>query len=117
MILYVLPTSLSLCLLLMIIYLLTANLFKFASYELKTPFECGFDPLSNMRSPMTTRFFILTVLFLIFDVEVVLLFPVLSMVSFMTSPLIIMSIILFMMVLLIGLLYEMYYGVLDWVLN
>nr|YP_010373193.1 NADH dehydrogenase subunit 3 [Cadlina koreana]UPI11659.1 NADH dehydrogenase subunit 3 [Cadlina koreana] len=106
-----------LCLILILIYYMTNYLNYSTSQEKQTPFECGFDPLSKMRSPFSTRFFLLVVLFLIFDVEIALLFPVLNMLSVKVSLFMTMALLIFLIVLLFGMFHEWKEGALDWFSN
>uniref|UniRef100_A0AAU6QCI6 NADH-ubiquinone oxidoreductase chain 3 n=1 Tax=Synergus sp. 1 DYB-20230501 TaxID=3136278 RepID=A0AAU6QCI6_9HYME len=41
-----------------------------------TSFECGFDNISFMRMPFSINFFMISIIFLIFDIEISLIFPV-----------------------------------------
>ena len=71
-----------------------------------TPFECGFDPKNSARTPFSLRFFLLAVIFIIFDVEVALLFPMLFT---LTTNIVITGVggtTLFLIVLLGGLFHE-----------
>nr|YP_004935008.1 NADH dehydrogenase subunit 3 [Salinator rhamphidia]AEQ93902.1 NADH dehydrogenase subunit 3 [Salinator rhamphidia] len=97
-----------------VVFFLTSFLSETSSEKL-TAFECGFDPLSEMRAPFSTRFFILVVLFLIFDVEIALLFPVLAISTFSASVFLMLGMSLFLAVLLLGLFHEWSEGSLDWV--
>nr|WDD39328.1 NADH dehydrogenase subunit 3 [Onchidium reevesii] len=103
-----------LCVALQIVYFFTSFMSSSTSEKL-TPFECGFDPMSSNRTPFSTRFFVLVVLFLVFDVEIALLFPVLSMMSINSSSQLGVMVFCFLMILLLGLFHEMNEGALDWV--
>nr|WNH42340.1 NADH dehydrogenase subunit 3 [Neoperla gibbosa]WNH42341.1 NADH dehydrogenase subunit 3 [Neoperla gibbosa] len=82
--------------------------------EKSSPFECGFDPKSSSRLPFSLRFFLIAVIFLIFDVEIALLLPLISVLphSHLLNWFLISS--LFLVILLIGLFYEWHQGALQW---
>nr|WBU93920.1 NADH dehydrogenase subunit 3 [Drosophila paulistorum]WBU94011.1 NADH dehydrogenase subunit 3 [Drosophila paulistorum]WBU94050.1 NADH dehydrogenase subunit 3 [Drosophila paulistorum]WBU94076.1 NADH dehydrogenase subunit 3 [Drosophila paulistorum] len=82
--------------------------------EKSSPFECGFDPKSSSRLPFSLRFFLITIIFLIFDVEIALILPMIIILKF--SNLLIWSItsIIFILILLIGLYHEWNQGMLNW---
>nr|YP_010831217.1 NADH dehydrogenase subunit 3 [Elysia viridis]WFF64241.1 NADH dehydrogenase subunit 3 [Elysia viridis] len=100
---------------LLMVYYFTYFSMESGLEEKMTPFECGFDPLSKMRTPFSTRFFLLVVLFLIFDVEVALLFPVLSAFTSSSSIMILVIVLAFIAILLFGMFHEWNEGALDWV--
>ena len=104
-----------LALALIVIYAITGYVTYSDSGEKLTAFECGFDPLRKMRSPFSTRFFLLVVLFLIFDVEIALLFPVLSSFRSKISLTLLSRLAVFLIILLIGIFHEWNEGALDWV--
>jgi NADH-quinone oxidoreductase subunit A len=43
--------------------------------EKTSPYECGFEPFDDARNRFDVRFYIVAILFLIFDIEVAYLFP------------------------------------------
>nr|QVX31156.1 NADH dehydrogenase subunit 3 [Drieschia cf. elegans BG-2021] len=79
-----------------------------------SPFECGFDPKSSARIPFSMRFFLLAVIFLVFDIEIVLLMPAPIIYSYSLSPFSMITLILFFFILVLGLLHEWREGSLDW---
>nr|BDI12966.1 NADH dehydrogenase subunit 3 [Abarenicola claparedi oceanica] len=86
----------------------------FMDREKTTPFECGFDPKSSARIPFSLRFFLLAVIFLVFDIEIALLMPLpMSIPSFIPTPVLYGST-FFLIILMIGLAHEWREGSLDW---
>uniref|UniRef100_A0A6H0N269 NADH-ubiquinone oxidoreductase chain 3 n=1 Tax=Agrianome spinicollis TaxID=2546583 RepID=A0A6H0N269_9CUCU len=86
----------------------------FTDREKSSPFECGFDPKAQARMPFSLQFFLIAVIFLIFDVEITLLLPMIktltisSIVSFTSTAF------FFLIILIAGLFHEWSQGALDW---
>nr|YP_009257801.1 NADH dehydrogenase subunit 3 [Cyprinodon diabolis]ANH55863.1 NADH dehydrogenase subunit 3 [Cyprinodon diabolis] len=83
-------------------------------YEKLSPYECGFDPLGSARLPFSLRFFLVAILFLLFDLEIALLLP-LPWGDQLSSPLLTFSWASLVLTLLtLGLIYEWLQGGLEW---
>nr|YP_002791165.1 NADH dehydrogenase subunit 3 [Dysdercus cingulatus]ABZ02001.1 NADH dehydrogenase subunit 3 [Dysdercus cingulatus] len=82
--------------------------------EKSSPFECGFDPKSTARLPFSLQFFLIAVLFLIFDIEIIIILPMMITLKLMNNMSWMMMMTLFMLTLLLGLYYEWKSGMLEW---
>ena len=81
--------------------------------EKNSPYECGFPPFEDARLPFDVRFYMVAILFIIFDLETAFFFPwalVLSEIGWFGF--IAMSI--FLGLLVIGFIYEWRRGALEW---
>ena len=78
--------------------------------EKRRPFECGFTPQSIPRLPFSLRFFLVAVVFLIFDVELVLIFPIVVRQSLLFCKEAGVVLTLFILILLLGLGHELNQG-------
>nr|YP_009318487.1 NADH dehydrogenase subunit 3 [Alopecoenas salamonis]APA17093.1 NADH dehydrogenase subunit 3 [Alopecoenas salamonis] len=82
--------------------------------EKLSPYECGFDPLGSARLPFSIRFFLVAILFLLFDLEIALLLP-LPWASQLQSPTTTLTWASALILLLaLGLIYEWMQGGLEW---
>nr|AXS65083.1 NADH dehydrogenase subunit 3 [Elateroidea sp. 2 KM-2017] len=86
----------------------------FIDREKNSPYECGFNPKNSARLPFSLQFFMITLLFLIFDIEMTLILP--FILTFKTNNLLIMTkiMLIFISILLLGLLHEWNQGILKW---
>nr|YP_009349980.1 NADH dehydrogenase subunit 3 [Homogryllacris anelytra]AQM40154.1 NADH dehydrogenase subunit 3 [Homogryllacris anelytra] len=82
--------------------------------EKSSPFECGFDPKSSARLPFSLRFFLIAVIFLIFDVEIALLLPIIVILQWSNLLSWTITTMTFLIILLVGLYHEWNQGALDW---
>nr|YP_002317227.1 NADH dehydrogenase subunit 3 [Gasterosteus wheatlandi]BAG83112.1 NADH dehydrogenase subunit 3 [Gasterosteus wheatlandi] len=83
-------------------------------HEKLSPYECGFDPLGSARLPFSLRFFLVAILFLLFDLEIALLLP-LPWGDQLTSPLYtFLWATAVLSLLTLGLIYEWMQGGLEW---
>lgn len=81
--------------------------------EKMSAYECGFEPFEDARNKFDVRFYIVAILFIIFDVEVVYLFPW-SVSLYATGFQGFWAMMLFLIILTVGFLYEIVKKALDW---
>nr|YP_010292382.1 NADH dehydrogenase subunit 3 [Vegetia grimmia]ULO26146.1 NADH dehydrogenase subunit 3 [Vegetia grimmia] len=108
----------------MILIFFIANLFMFISMILSkksfldrekcSPFECGFDPKSSARIPFSLHFFLITIIFLIFDVEIALIFPIIYLFKVVNFFLWLKTSFFFIIILLLGIYHEWNQNMLTW---
>ncbi len=81
--------------------------------EKLSAYECGFEAFSDSRMEFDVRFYLVAILFIIFDLEIAFLFPwAISLGNI--GPLGFWSMMIFLLVLTVGFVYEWKKGALDW---
>jgi NADH-quinone oxidoreductase subunit A len=86
---------------------------RFGDFEKLSAYECGFDPFEDTRSRFDVRFYLVAILFIIFDVEIAFLIPW-SLVLFDLGLFGFLTMSVFLLILTIGFVYEWSQGALDW---
>ena len=81
--------------------------------EKLSPYECGFEPFEDSRTKFDVRYYLVAILFIIFDLEIAFLFPwAVSLDAVGKFGLISMA--LFLTILVVGFIYEWKKGALEW---
>nr|YP_001586252.1 NADH dehydrogenase subunit 3 [Archilochus colubris]ABO93116.1 NADH dehydrogenase subunit 3 [Archilochus colubris] len=82
--------------------------------EKLSPYECGFDPLGSARLPFSVRFFLVAILFLLFDLEIALLLPLPWAMQLQSPTTTLTWTFAITLLLTLGLIYEWTQGGLEW---
>nr|ABS29774.1 NADH dehydrogenase subunit 3 [Chalcorana megalonesa]ABS29776.1 NADH dehydrogenase subunit 3 [Chalcorana megalonesa] len=82
--------------------------------EKLSPYECGFDPLASARLPYSMRFFLVAILFLLFDLEIALLLPTPWAIQLLNPTMALMWASVIIILLTLGFIYEWLQGALEW---
>jgi len=97
-----------------ILYLLSYSLIlRSEDNEKVSPYECGFDPFEDTRNTFDVRFYLVAILFIIFDLEIAFLFPW-SVALYHLNLFGYFIMVLFIVILTIGFFFEYSEGALDW---
>lgn len=86
---------------------------KSSNNEKVSVYECGFDPFTDSAETFDVRYYLVAILFIIFDLELTFLFPwslVFKQLGFYGF----VSVFSFLSVLTLGFVYEWLHGALDW---
>lgn len=81
--------------------------------EKNSPYECGFSPFEDTRLPFDVRFYLVAILFILFDLETAFLFPwavVLHHIGWFGF----WAMMIFLAILVVGFIYEWKKGALEW---
>nr|UAA82133.1 NADH dehydrogenase subunit 3 [Odontofroggatia galili] len=99
-------------LMMMLNFILTKKMMK--NREKSSPFECGFDNQSINRLPFSLQFYLISVIFLIFDVEITIILPMMFYDYNYLLNKFYLNLILIILILIFGLFIEWYEGALNW---
>lgn len=103
---YIITFIVTISILIIIIIMINIFIAKKIENEIEkpSPIECGIDPFSTIIIPFSLQFFLITIIFIIFDIEVAIIIP--FPITNASKNIYIYRIILFLIILLIGFYHE-----------
>ena len=81
--------------------------------EKLSPYECGFEAFEDARMKFDVRYYLVAILFILFDLEIAFLFPWATVINDVGAPGF-LSMMLFLAILVVGFIYEWMKGALEW---
>ena len=85
----------------------------YSDVDKNSPYECGFEAFDDSRMKFDIRYYLVAILFIIFDLEIAFLFPwavVIHKIGFIG----LISMAIFLLILIVGFIYEWKKGALEW---
>jgi NADH-quinone oxidoreductase subunit A len=79
----------------------------------ESPYECGFDAFEDSRARFDVRYYLVAILFIVFDLEIAFLFPWAVTIS-KTGAYGLVAMAIFLTILVVGFIYEWKKGALEW---
>lgn len=103
------------CVLLVVLILSLSAILKKRNYNVEkiSGYECGFQPFEDTRNRFDVKFYLVAILFIVFDIEIIYLFPW-GLTINETQLEGVVSMVIFLSILTIGFIYEWKKGALDW---
>lgn len=77
------------------------------------PYECGVEPVGNTKDPVPVKFYMVAILFILFDIEVIFLYPW-AVISDRLGMFGFIEMLVFVVILLVGYFYILKRGALEW---
>lgn len=81
--------------------------------EKLSPYECGFEAFEDARARFDVRYYLIAILFIVFDLEIAFLFPWAVVFKSIGTPAI-LAMTVFLAILVVGFVYEWKKGALEW---
>jgi NADH-quinone oxidoreductase subunit A len=81
--------------------------------EKLSPYECGFEAFEDARMKFDVRYYLVAILFILFDLEIAFLFPWATVIKDIGTPGF-LAMMLFLGILVVGFVYEWAKGALEW---
>lgn len=99
------------CILIGVAFLI--GLTQFSDFEKLSTYECGFETFQDTRSYFEVRYYVVAILFIVFDLEIIFLFPW-ALGRFFIFDSGYYALYVFLFVLTLGFIFEWFTGSLDW---
>nr|QJF58148.1 NADH dehydrogenase subunit 3 [Adelges tsugae] len=106
--------TMSTILILMFMLIMMMNMKMKFNNNKSSPFECGFDPFNKSRMPFSMNFYLISIIFLIFDIEISIILPMIMNFKISNMMNFNLMFLIFFIFMISTIFYEWVFGSLNW---